>query len=162
MAFNLKKLDIGLALLLMGLSLAPAQSHITACPNCSMDVVQDTKTQDNEVAIQYGRKRIEYRCIACAFAQAKTDYKNDLTILAPSEIKGRPVLISRTAGKWSALPSTTVFVGENAGHEHCFAANRAFSSKAAFQTYIAAHHVLLGSVKPLTLAQMVALSGWAR
>jgi hypothetical protein len=66
---------------------AAVRAHETDCPRCKLPVVQDTATRDNEVALRYGRKRIEYRCVACALAEARTEYKNDLTILAPSEIK---------------------------------------------------------------------------
>src|SRR5215207_7483853 len=85
---------------LAGLAARPAAAHETKCPYCRLDVVQDTADQDNEVPLKYGRKRIEYRCVFCALAQAKTEYKGDVTILAPSEIKGKPVVITRANGQW--------------------------------------------------------------
>jgi hypothetical protein len=110
------------------------------------------------VALRYGRKRIEYRCVYCALAQARTDYKGDVTILAPSEIKGKPVLISRKDGKWSVSPESAVFVGQKVNHQQCQTGYRAFSSQAGFDAYVKKHHELVRDAKPLTLAQMVEIA----
>lgn len=132
-----------------------AGGHEAQCPRCKREVVQDTPRQDNEVAIRYGMKRIEYRCVSCALAEALSEYKDDLTILAPSEVKGRPVLITRKSGRWSVLPKTAVFVGEGRGHAQCHVANRAFSGKAAFQAYIRRNAGLLRNARPRTLGDML-------
>ena len=58
-----------LAVMLLSVSF-PVLAHEAKCPFCEMDVVQDTATQDNEVALKYGNKRIEYRCVMCAIADA--------------------------------------------------------------------------------------------
>ena len=80
-----------------------ALAHEADCPYCQFPVTQDTATQDNEVVLKYGRKRIEYKCVYCALAEAKTEYsEGDVTIAAPSETKGEPVILKRTDGKWSA------------------------------------------------------------
>ena len=50
-----------------------------------MTITPDTTTQDNETVLKAGRKRIEYKCVFCALAEAKTEYKGDVTIIAPSE-----------------------------------------------------------------------------
>src|SRR5688500_13372668 len=86
----------------------PALAHEAKCPVCKLDVVQDTDKVHNEVALKFGRKRVEYRCVYCALRDAKS-YNGDLTILAPSELKGKPVLLSRKEGKWTAQPDTAVF-----------------------------------------------------
>ena len=135
----------------------PAQAHETKCPYCKLDVVQDTPTMDNEVALRYGRKRIEYRCVFCALAEAKNEFKGDLSILAPSETKGKPVVITRKSGKWSA-PSGAVFVGEKANHRHCQTTYRAFTNTAAFQAHVQKNKSLLKDAKPLSLAQMVEIA----
>src|SRR5688500_9817590 len=93
-------------------------AHEAKCPVCKLDVVQDTDKLDNEVALKSGRKRIEYRCVYCALNDSKS-YTGDLTILAPSELKGKPVVISRKDGKWSAAPETAVFVGQKVNHRSC-------------------------------------------
>ena len=49
------------------------------------------------IANRFGRKRIEYRCVYCALSDAKS-YNGDITILAPSELKGKPVLLTREGG----------------------------------------------------------------
>lgn len=136
-----------------------AQAHDTDCPYCTLKVVQDTPTQDNEVALRYGRKRIEYRCVLCAIADInRGTYKDsDLTILAPSETKGKPIPLLRQGGKWSA-PEGTVFVAVKSGHEHCQATYRAFSSKTAFDAYVKKNATLLKDAKPVTLAELVTLS----
>src|SRR5262249_45050321 len=118
-------------------------------------VVQDTTQQDNEVALKYGRKRIEYRCVYCALAQAKSDFQGDLTILAPSEIKEKPVVISRTGGKWKVRPETAVVTRPKVNHEQCHTGYRAFSNRSAAEAYLQKHQDVLKDAKPLTLTEFV-------
>ena len=142
--------------------LAPlsAFAHEAPCPYCNMKITQDTPTQDNEVALKVGRKRIEYKCVYCALSEAKTEYKGDLSIAAPSEKKGEPVVLKRTGGKWTALPATAHFVARDPlKHKMCDVQARAFSTKEAAQAYIDAHKDELADAKPLTLDEMVALAG---
>lgn len=138
-----------------GLAGRPVMAHETQCPYCRLDVVQDTAQQDNEVALKYGRKRIEYRCVYCALAQAKSDYTGDVTILAPSEIKGKPVVISRTGGKWSVTPEAAVFSRQKVNHQQCQMGYRAFSTQPAFEAYAQKHADLLKDARPLKLTEMV-------
>jgi hypothetical protein len=156
---RLTTLFVGLLAIQSGLVSLPVLAHETDCPRCKLKVVQDTETQDNEVALRYGRKRIEYRCVGCAVADVERGiYKDsDITVLAPSETKGKPIPVTRAASKWQA-PAGTVFVGENAGHENCHKTFRAFSSQAAFDTYIK-KHAELKNAKPLTVEQMVQAAG---
>jgi hypothetical protein len=140
-----------------GPALRPAMAHEAKCPVCKLDVVQDTDKLDNEVAIKSGRKRIEYRCIWCALKDAPT-YTSDITILAPSEIKGKPVLLTRKEGKWSVQPETAVFVGEKVNHRNCQLGYRALTSKGAFEKWIHANHELLKDAKPLSLEQILELA----
>jgi hypothetical protein len=132
-------------------------AHEAECPHCEMDVAQDTPEQDNETALKYGKKRIEYRCVMCAIADAEKSYTGDLTVLAPSEIKGKPVQVARKGGQWSA-PEGTVFVGKKVKHRYCEIGYRAFTSQAAFDTHVKKNKVLLKDAKPLTLAEMVKIS----
>ncbi len=132
-------------------------AHEAECPHCELDVAQNTPEQDNETAIQYGKKRIEYRCVMCAIADAEKSYTGDLTVIAPSEIKGKPVQIARKGGQWSA-PEGTVFVGKKVKHRYCETGYRAFTSKAAFDAHVKKNKVLLKDAKPLTLAEMVEVS----
>jgi hypothetical protein len=143
---------------LSGLVGRPAIAHETQCPYCRLDVVQDTAQQDNEVPLKYGRKRIEYRCVYCALAQAKSDYQGDVTILAPSEIKGKPVVISRTGGKWSVSPETAVFTGAKVNHQQCQTAYRAFTNRPAAEAYLQKHQDVLKDAKPLTLTEMAEMA----
>jgi hypothetical protein len=142
----------------VGMTPRPASAHEATCPYCKLDVVQDTRELDNEVALKYGRKRIEYRCVFCALAQAHTEFKGDLTILAPSEVKGKPVLITRKEGKWSVSPETAVFVGHKVNHRKCQLGYRALTSKAGYDAWIKQNQKLLADAKPLNLEQMVKLS----
>lgn len=141
-----------------GVTLRPALAHEAKCPVCKLDVVQDTDKQDNEVALKSGRKRIEYRCVYCALSDAKS-YTGDLTILAPSEIKGKPVTLARKDGKWSASPETAVFVGHKVNHRQCQIGYRALTTPAAFEKWVHANHELLKEAKPLSLPQMLDVSG---
>ncbi len=136
-----------------------AFAHEAPCPFCDMTITQDTPTQDNEVALRAGRKRIEYKCVYCAIADAKTEYKGDVTIAAPSEKKGQPVVIKRTGDKWSATPATAYFVNaERPKHRICQVQYRAFTSKAAAQAYIDKNKDNLGNVSPLDLSQMITVA----
>ncbi len=145
-----------------------AFAHEADCPFCSMPVVQDTDTQDNEVALKYGRKRIEYRCVFCALSEAQNDYKGDLSILAPSETKGAPIQIARKDDKWMAsvqkdgawqASSEIVFAAEKVKHKLCQTAYRAFSNQAAFEAWVKANaEVFDAKSESLTLAQMIALT----
>lgn len=128
-----------------------APAHEAPCPLCGQNITQDTKEQDNEVVLKSGRKRIEYKCVYCALSEAHSDYKGDVTILAPSEKKGEPVKIERKDGKWAVLPETAYFVSsEKMKHKVCQEQARAFTTKSSAETYAKKH-----GVKVLTLAQMV-------
>ena len=140
-----------------GPALRPALAHEAKCPVCKLDVVQDTDQLDNEVAIRSGRKRIEYRCVFCALQDSKT-YTGDITILAPSELKGKPVVLTRTAGTWSVAPETAVFVGQKVNHRSCQLGYRALTNQAAFDRWIQANPDLLKDAKPLTLPSMLELA----
>ena len=142
---------------LAGSNLQPALAHEATCPVCKLDVVQDTDKLDNEVALKFGRKRIEYRCVYCALQDSK-NYQGDLTILAPSELKGKPVLLARKEGKWSVQPETAVFVGEKVNHRSCQIGYRALTTPEAFEKWIHSHHDLLKDAKPLKLEQMLELA----
>lgn len=142
-------------MLVFGL-VTPSFAHETDCPFCGLKVVQDTKTVDNEVVLRYGNKRIEYRCVLCALAQAKTKYKNDLTILAPSNVKGKPVTITRTNGVWAVKEKDAVFVYAKGSHEQCQERYRALLSEKDFADYVA--NLKYTDAKKLTLDQLIELS----
>ncbi|HEX8236160.1 MAG TPA: hypothetical protein VF600_09410 [Abditibacteriaceae bacterium] len=148
-------------LLMLGLcaltaAAAPLQAHEGDCPLCSLPVVQDTPEQANEVALRYGRKRIEYRCVYCALKEAHTEYSGDLSILAPSEDKSAPVVLKRTNKKWSADPQNAIFVAQKANHKVCQITYRAFATRVAFDAYAKKHGDLFDKdIKPLTLSQML-------
>jgi len=144
------------ALLAPAVGLIEARAHEAQCPHCKLDVVQDTPQQDNEVALKFGRKRIEYRCVYCAVVQARTEFKGDLTILAPSEIKAKPVQLARKGEAWTAAPATAAFVAVKAPHEKCAVTYRAFTTPAAAAAYVAKHRAVLGEAAPLTLEQFLA------
>lgn len=132
------------------LGLAPmAMAHEGDCPYCKLKLVQNTKDLDNEVVLKVGNKRIEYRCLYCVIKD-QGRYKGDLIVYAPSEKKGEPIILKRTDGKWTA-PEGTVFLNTFKKHADCAALSRAFSSKAAFDAYVAKHKV--EGAKALTLAE---------
>lgn len=157
-----RKLWMGLvaaaAVSTLGLS-APLQSalaHEADCEYCDLPIVQDTKTQDNETKVSVGKKRLEYRCVFCAIAEVKEDFpKSAATIYAPSEKKGKPVILKHVKGKWSASPSSAVFLKAPVKHRQCHLGYRAFTSKAALA---AAAKKNGWPNKPLSLSQMVAIS----
>lgn len=163
---NLKNLVLRLsALATLGLFAASsALAHDVPCPVCGLKLVQGTKTQDNEVVLRFGKKKIEYRCAYCAIADSKK-YDGDLVIYAPSETKGKPVLLQRAAGKWSVVKDQdgklvpeegAVFLNDFKSHAKCAMLSRAFHSKEAFDKYVAANKV--ADAKALSLDEMVAAS----
>lgn len=138
------------------LSLNFAAAHEADCPYCQQAITQDTATQDNEVVLKYGRKRIEYKCVYCALAEAKTEYSSgDVSIAAPSEKKGEPVILKRAGGKWSAAPAAHFVAQTPLKHKTCNVTARAFHSKSAAQAYIKANNL---KTAPITLSQLVALA----
>ena len=130
-----------------------ASAREADCPYCDRAITQDTATRDNKTVLKYGKKRIEYKCVYCAVSEAKTEYsKGDLSISAPSEKKGAPVIIKRVDGKWSA-PAGAVFVADKPlKHKVCQVTARAFTSKRAAESYIKAKKL---TTSPMTLAQLV-------
>ena len=141
---------------LIGTVMTPAIAHETKCPYCKLPVVQDTKELDNEVLLRVGNKRIEYRCVMCAFAQSKAKFKGDLTILAPTNVKGKKVTITRKSGQWSADPSTVVFVYQKGDHKQCQELYRAVPDEKTAAAY--AKNKGFNDAKFLTLAQMIEVS----
>lgn len=129
-----------------------ASAHEADCPYCKLKLVQNTKEQDNEVVVKVGNKRIEYRCLYCVIKDQKR-YKGDLVVYSPSEKVGAPVILKRTAGKWSA-PEGAVFLNTFKKHKDCAALSRAFSSKTAFDAYIKKNPS--EGAKALTLDQFLA------
>ena len=147
------------AALLAPFATPTAFAHVAPCPYCSMTITQDTDTQDNEVALRIGRKRIEYKCVYCALAEAQTEYQGDLTILAPSEKKGQPVAIARKDGKWTAPDGAAYVLNTPLKHKVCQEQARAFSSQEAAQKYLDANKNSLPSAKIVTLDELVKASG---
>jgi hypothetical protein len=146
----MKKLLILLLTICLGIT---AIAHEGNCPFCKMPLVQNTDKLDNEVVVKFGNKRIEYRCLYCIIKD-QSRYKNDLVVYAPSEKIGEPVILKRTAGKWSA-PEGAVFLNTFRKHAQCAELSRAFSSKAAFEKYVLDNKV--ADAKPLTLEELLAL-----
>lgn len=139
--------------LFLGL-MAFAFAHEGDCPFCKLPLIQNTETADNEVVVKFGNKRIEYRCISCVIKD-QARYKMDLVVYAPSEKVGEPVVMKRTAGKWSA-PEAAVFLYEFTKHAECATVARAFSNKAAFEAYVAKSPK--PTAKPLSLDEFVKLA----
>ena len=132
---------------------ASSPAHEGDCPYCKMKLVQNTKEQDNEVVVKFGNKKIEYRCVYCVIKD-QGRYKADLIVYAPSEKVGEPVVLKRTAGKWTA-PEGSVFLNTFTKHASCAELSRAFSTKEAFADYAKKHGA--ETAKPLTLEEFIAL-----
>ncbi len=157
-----KKLMMGIwvgavGLFAMAVSPIAIQAHEAKCPHCELDLTQNTPEQDNEVVLKFGKKRIEYKCVLCAIADAEKSYMGDLTVLAPTEIKGKPVEIIRKDGKWAA-PESTVFIGHKVKHRYCDRGYRAFTSRAAFDGHVQKNKGILRDAQPIGLEEMVQVS----
>lgn len=137
------------AIALPALNVTPAFAHEAPCPYCQMTVNDATAA-----VLRSGRKRVEYKCVYCALAEAKTEFKGDLTVSSPSEKAGKPVVLKRTGGKWTAMPATAYFVSpQHLKHSKCQAQARAFTSKAAAQSFAKKSGGMV-----MTLAQMNAMA----
>ena len=134
------------ALSLVSLPATPAIAHDAPCPYCNMKVSDDTAS-----VLKMGRKRIEYKCVFCALAEAKTEYPTgDLMVYSPSEKPGVSVVSKRAKGKWSVLPASAMFVSPaKLKHKVCQEQARAFTNAAAATAYAKANG---GDV--LTLVQL--------
>lgn len=153
MKTNIFRTLLATVALALGIGLAlPAFAHEGECPYCKLKLVQNSKTQDNEVVVKVGNKRIEYRCVFCIIKDQKR-YKGDLVVYAPSEKVGEPVVLKRTDGKWTA-PEGAVFLNTFKSHSDCAGLSRAFSSKSAFDAYI--HAKGQHEATALTLDQFLA------
>ena len=142
---------------LVGAMATPAAAHETKCPYCQLPVVQDTKDLDNEVLLRLGNKRIEYRCVMCAVAQAKTKYKGkDLTIVAPSTVKGKLVTITKKGDTWTSSPANAVFVFQKGNHSQCQDLYRAAADDSAAMAWMSKKG--LKDAKHLSLKELVAAS----
>ncbi len=155
----MNKLFLLFALIVPAISLA----HPVPCPLCGLKVVQSTASQDNEVVLRFGNKRIEYRCVYCALADAKK-YDGDLFVYAPSETKGKPVVLARKANVWSVVrvegerltpEAGAVFLNAFEAHPQCAALSRAFHTTKGFDAY----RDKPKGTKPLTLDAMLAKAG---
>lgn len=123
------------------------------CDYCDLKIIPDTKTQDNVTRMSVKGKRYQYRCVLCAIGEAKEDFpKENVTIYAPSEKKGKPVVIKMSGGKWSASPKSAVYLKAPVKHRQCHLGYRAFSSKAALAAWAKKND---WPNKPLSLSQMV-------
>lgn len=132
----------------------PASAHETDCPYCKLKVVQDTPEADNEVILRLGNKRIEYRCVLCAVAEAKTKYKTkDVTILAPSNVKGKPVTITKKGSDWTVVPANATFVFAKGSHAECQDRYRSLLDGKDFDSYVTKKG--LTGAKPLTFKELL-------
>ena len=155
----MKTLLLILALLVPAMALA----HPVPCPLCGLKIVQSTDKGDNEVVLRYGKKKIEYRCVYCVLADAKK-YDGDLIVYAPSETKGKPVILQRKAGAWSTVKVAgetlvpdpdAVFLNAFPSHKECAALSRAFHDRAGLDAYASKPK----DAKPLTLEAMLDKAG---
>lgn len=140
---------------------ASAAGRGDKCPYCYLEVLKDTAEADNAVTLTHGgekKKEVRYRCVFCAIARARTDFKGDVTITAPTESKGKSVRVLRREGKWSVEPVSALFVAVPASHNHCQTTYRALTGKEAFEAYVAKNGSLLKKARALSLPEMVEIS----
>lgn len=143
---------ITLLALFLTTNLSAAAFHEVPCQFCKLVVVQNTETQDNEVVLQFGNKRIEYRCVYCAIADSGR-YKGDIVVYAPSEKVGEPVIILRKEGKWTTRSENAVFINMFEEHPRCAELSRAFHTREAFDAYVVKHKI--ENPKALKLNELV-------
>lgn len=130
----------------------PAQAANRMCPYCAMPL----GAPSTQVWLTSGSKKVAYRCVFCAVSEAKTEYKGNLSIKAPTENSKKPLILKRTGGHWSLNQKSAAFVGKNISHKNCPTGYHAFTSSAAAKRYIAQHKSLLGGSSPMSFNQFYA------
>ncbi|MDX2065488.1 MAG: hypothetical protein SFX74_07080 [Fimbriimonadaceae bacterium] len=125
--------------------------HEADCPFCRLKLVQNTETEDNEVVLRFGNKKIEYRCLFCVIKDQRR-YKGNLVVYAPSEKVGEPIVLKRTDGKWTG-PEAVRILNQFKSHGDCAALSRAFTTEAALLRYATDRKV--ADPKPLTLEAFI-------
>jgi hypothetical protein len=132
----------------------PAQAANRMCPYCAMPL----GAPSTQVWLQIGSKKVAYRCVFCAVSEAKTEYKGNLSIQAPTENSKKPLIIKRTGGHWSLNLKSATFVGKKVSHKFCPTAYHAFTSRAAAKRYIAQNKSVLGSSSAMSFNQFYAIA----
>ena len=130
----------------------PAQAANRMCPYCAMPL----GAPSTHVWLQSSSKKVVYRCVFCAVSEAKTEYKGNLSIQAPTENSKKPLIIKRISGHWSLNQNGAAFVGKNVSHKFCPTAHHAFTSSASAKHYITQHKSLLGGTSAMTFNQFYA------
>jgi hypothetical protein len=137
--------------LLMALPITTASARAADCPVCDVAIVNAERTD-----MKIGAETIAYRCVLCAIAEAKSEYpSSDVTIVAPSEKSSVKIVLKRTHGKWTSSPRSAVFLKAPVKHRQCATGYHAFTNKTALAAWAKKNGY---PNKPLTLAQMVAVS----
>ncbi len=131
-----------------------AQAAERMCPYCSMPL----GAPSTQVWLQNGSKKVAYRCVFCALSEAKTEYKGNLSIQAPTENSNKPLVIKRAGGHWSVNQKGAAFVGKKVSHKFCPTAYHAFTSNAAAKRYIAQHKILLAGSSAMSFNQFFAIA----
>jgi hypothetical protein len=132
----------------------PAQAANRMCPYCAMPL----DAPSTQVWLHSGSKKVAYRCVFCAVSEAKTEYKGNLSIQAPTENSKKPLIIKRTGGHWSLNLKGAAFVGKKVSHKFCPTAYHAFTSSAAAKRYIAQHKSVLGGSSAMNFNQFYAMA----
>jgi len=136
------------------MSSIPAQAANRMCPYCAMPLGAPA----TQVWLTSGSKKVAYRCVFCAVSEAKTEYKGNLSIKAPTENSRKPLILKRTGGHWTMNLKGAAFVGKKVSHKFCPTAYHAFTSSAAAKRYIAAHKEVLGNSSAMNFNQFYAMA----
>jgi len=132
-----------------------ATSHkAESCPFCGLDVIKDTDSIRYKVVLEATGKKISYRCVLCAVADAK-GMKGNLKITAPSEDKDKPVVLARGDGAWKVEPETAEFVYVKGSHEKCQMRYRAITKAEALEGFRKTDSKLLADAKGLKLDEFL-------
>jgi hypothetical protein len=121
------------------------------CAHCSMPLPagEDSWQAPTLFAEGWGMR---VRCALCARDMAAQTRGRAIVRLATEDPWQKLVLISDEQGNWSTETPGALFLEEENGHAGCARWSRAFTSRAAFDAYVAANPRYAGS-RPLTLAE---------
>ena len=134
-------------------ALAALASAQTPCAHCAMPI-----PRGDAVGVEMGGKKVMVRCMLCARDLAAQS-PGAARVTGPTEDPARPLaMVSNDRGEWTSNLPDVVFLEVEGDHALCNRWSRAFTSRGAFDVYVAAHPEYKDA-KPLTLAEWSAKEG---
>ena len=132
---------------------------MSQCHHCSMPlpgVVEGRGEAWQASAVSAEGWTMRVRCVLCARDMSAETKGATILSLATEDPNKRVVVFSDEAGNLTTQYKGAIFLEDKAGHPRCHAWSRAFSSRAAFDAYVAKNPQYADS-KPLSFEEWVSV-----